>query len=76
MNRITIMIPGKTPRNIEFRPGEKLSDLVARCSSDEFPIHRIQSWYCNQLPVSNASNFELQNGQLLAGTPKVDGGNA
>ena len=76
MNRITIMIPGKTPRNIEIAEGETLSDVVQRVSSDEFPIHKVQSWYCNSLPVSSASSFELKAGQMLAGTPKVDGGNA
>jgi len=75
MNRITIMIPGKTPRNIEIREGEKLSDVVARVSSEEFPINNVQSWYCDSLPVSSASSFELKSGQMLAGTPKVGGGN-
>ena len=74
MNRITIMIPGKTPRSIEIREGETLGDVVSRTSSDEFPINNVQSWYCDSLPVSNASTLELKDGQVLAGTPKVGGG--
>jgi hypothetical protein len=74
--RIEILIPGKTPRNIEIRDGETLSQVVNRVASDEFPVNRVQSWYCNQVPVGNASTFVLQTGMSLAGTPKVDGGNA
>ena len=76
MNRITIVIPGKTPRNIEIREGETLHSVVQRVASEEFPIHKVQSWYCNSLPVSSATTFELKAGQMLAGTPKIDGGNA
>ncbi len=68
------MIPGKTPRNIEINEGESLSSVIMRVASDEFPINKVQSWYCDSLPVS--TTLELKSGQMLAGTPKVDGGNA
>jgi hypothetical protein len=75
---VTIIIPGKAPRNLNFEHGETLADLVSRVANAEFPIHKVQTWYDagSGAPIGSASSFSLTEGMQLAGTPKVDGGRA
>ena len=73
---VTIIIPGKAPRTLNFEDGETLADLVSRAANAEFPIHKVQTWYDagSGAPIGSASSYALNAGMQLAGTPKVDGG--
>ena len=75
MNQIKIMITGSSPRTVNFENGETLSDLVARLSTSDFPLNKVHTWYANSSPVSSAKTLQLTRGMVLAGAPKVDGGN-
>ena len=75
MNQIKIMITGSAPRSVNFRPGETLGDLVARLSTSDFPLNKVHTWYADSVPVTTVKSFPLTNGIVLAGAPKVDGGN-
>lgn len=75
MNTVKIMITGSSPRTVNFQPGETLSDLVARLSSSDFPLNKVHSWYADSTPVASAQTLSLRSGMVLAGAPKVDGGN-
>ena len=74
MTQVKIMITGSSPRNVNFRDGETLSDLVARLSTSDFPLNKVSSWYANGTPVGSAKTLALSPGMTLAGAPKVDGG--
>lgn len=74
MNQVKIMITGSAPRNVNFRDGETLSQLVDRLSTSDFPLKKVSSWYANGTPVGSPKNLTLKAGMTLAGAPKVDGG--
>ncbi len=75
MNTVKIMITGSASRTVNFEPGETLSDLVARMSSSDFPLNKVHSWYADSAPVASAQTLTLRANMVLAGAPKVDGGN-
>ena len=70
------MITGATPRSIDFTDGETLGEIVKRLSSTNFPLNKVQSWYCEGAPVGNLDTFKLEEGMHVGGTPKIDGGRA
>jgi len=67
MSTVKILIPGKTPRDIEFQEGETLSQLVSRTDGMELPVQWVHHWHFDGMPVLNPRSFELESGQILAG---------
>ena len=72
--KIKIMITGKEVKTVNVDEGSTLGDLVGNFNSTSFPMGRVQTWYADNSVVGNPSSFELRDGMLVAGTPKVDGG--
>lgn len=72
--KVKIMITGKEMKTVNVDAGASLQDLVERFNSGSFPMAKVQTWYANNSVVGNPSSFALQDGMLIAGTAKYDGG--
>ena len=74
MRSITVNLLGRARRTFHINAGESLANFAERNNSADYPLSAVQTWYCNDQPVSDPTTFTLQDGMSLRGAPKVEGG--
>ena len=74
MSTIKVMIASMAPKIFDIRDGETLADFRDRMSSGDLPLNRIETLYLNGQPVSDPTERVLKDGDVVGGTPKLQGG--
>lgn len=75
MGNVKVLIASMSPRILDIREGETLADFRDRVASESLPLNRIETLYLNGQPVSDPTARVLKNGDVVGGTPKLQGGN-
>lgn len=71
---VKVLIASMQPRIVDLHEGETLADFRDRMSGDNMPLNRIETLYVNGTPCGDPTTRVLKDGDVVGGTPKVQGG--
>jgi hypothetical protein len=76
MNTIRFLITGMSAREVRYRDGESLRDLINRLVAEgtDLPLQRVTQFFVNGQPVPAADKVQLRPGLIVSGAPKLEGG--